>query len=196
MKHFELQFTEKRVALFTDSTREDLSKYNSDFKVPVLEHKSLAIWDTMSIMEYVSEAFLDNRGWPDNQDARAFARSMSSEMHSSFTCIRNEFPMNCRKHFDSIKPSAAAQEEINRIQSLWHQAKSRFGSGGSWLFGDYSIADAMYAPIALRFHGYNISLDETGKHYVKAVLTHPGIQAWIEAGRKETEIIVEDEIEM
>jgi glutathione S-transferase len=194
MKHFRVDFDEKRVPLFTETTDAELAPYFSDCKVPVLVDDDRIIWDSLSILEYVSETRLESRGWPADVEARAFARSVSAEMHSSFTNVRNELPMNCRKQFTGIELSAAAAREVERIKTIWRTCRTRFGSGGEWLFGDFSIADAMYAPVALRFSGYGIPLDGIEQNYVQSVLSHPGIIEWIEAGMAETEIIDMDEL--
>ncbi|OOZ37841.1 glutathione S-transferase [Solemya velesiana gill symbiont] len=194
MRHHEIPFHEKRVALFTETTDIELEQFNSDFKVLALKDGDLLVWDSLAILEYVSEQYLDNRGWPSDPGARAMARSISAEMHSSFLNVRSEFPMNCRKTFDNVRPSLEAEHEIERIKSLWRESREKYGEGGEWLFGSYSIADAMYAPIALRFIGYNILLEGVEKAYVESVLKQSGITEWIEAGRAEKEIIEEDEI--
>ena len=194
MKHYQINFTEKRVALFTETTNAELSEYGSDFKVPVLKDGDLIVWDTLAILEYVSEKYLKGKGWPSDEKARAVARSVSAEMHSSFINVRNELPMNCRKKFNDIKLSADAEREVERIKTLWRDCRNKFGSEGEWLFGKYSIADAMYSPIALRFEGYNIPLQGIEADYVKSVLNQPCILEWIEAGKQEKEIIEEDEI--
>ena len=194
MKHYGIDFNEVRVALFEKDTKQNLSSYNSDYKVPVLQDDELLIWDSLSIMEYLSEKYLDHGAWPDDQAARAMARSMSNEMHSSYSNIRKELPMNCRKSFTSVVPSEDAQSEIKRVAHLWNQARTLYGDSGEWLFGGYSIADAMFAPLALRFHGYNIELDTACKAYINSTLSHPGIVEWVEAGKLETEVILEDEV--
>jgi len=164
----EIDFNEKRVALFVESMEKELEEYDSDTKVPVLKHGNLIVWDTLSIMEYISEHFLDSKGWRTDISARAVARSTSAEMHSSFSNVRNELPMNFRKKFNNIKLSTAAKKEVERITSLWRKCRKEFGADGEWLFGKYSIADAMFAPIALRFDGYNIALEGIEKKYGKA----------------------------
>lgn len=194
MKHYGIDFNEIRVPLFEKSTKKNLASYNSDYKVPVLIDNDLQIWDSLSIMEYLSEKYLDHGGWPKNQTARAMARSMSNEMHSSYANIRKELPMNCRKKFTSVIPSKDAQLEIQRVTYLWDQMRSDYGDNGDWLFGRYSIADAMFAPLALRFHGYNVELDTISKAYVNSVVAHPKVVEWIEAGKLESEVIQEDEV--
>lgn len=194
MKHYQVDFEEKRVALFTENTTNELSEYNSDLKVPILKDDELVVWDSLSILEYISEKYLNNRGLPTEVRARSVARSISSEMHSSYFNVRNELPMNCRKKFENIELSANAEREIDRIKYLWRKCRNEYGNKGEWLFSEYSIADAMFAPIALRFDGYGVPLSGIEGDYVKSVLKHPGIVEWIEAGKLETEVIEEDEI--
>lgn len=195
LKRNQIDFEERRVALFTETTNAELEQYNSDFKVPVLRDGDLFVWDSLSILEYVSETCLGSKGWPRESHARALARSVSCEMHSSFANVRNELPMNCRKTFHDIELSSEANREIGRICSLWRQCRSLYGKSGEWLFGEYSIADAMFAPVALRFHGYSIPLSGLEKAYVQSVLRQPCIVEWIEAGIAEKEVIEQDEIE-
>ena len=195
LRHHKIDFEEKWVSLFVDTTKGELAEYDSDFKVPILKDGELIVWDSLSILEYISEAYLNNKGWPDDRKARSFARSISSEMHSSFYSIRNELPMNCRKKFENISLSEGAEREIERIKGLWRKCRSEYGSNGEWLFGDYSIADAMFAPIALRFNGYGIHLTGIEAAYIDSVLKHPGIVEWVEAGKRETEVIEAVEVE-
>jgi glutathione S-transferase len=194
MKHFKLEFQEKRVALFTQTTDQELAPYFSGGKVPILLDDDYIVWDSLSILEYVSENYLHSNGWPIHTKARALARSTSAEMHSSFANVRKELPMNCRKTFSDIKLSPEAVSEIQRIKDLWRKARLEYGAAGEWLFGEYSIADAMFAPVALRFAGYSIPLDGVEAAYVKSVLAHPNIIEWIEAGRIENEVIEMDEV--
>ena len=194
MRHSGIEFSERRLALFTDAAARELAQYNSDGKVPLLLDGDLEVWDTLAILEYVSEQYLHGKGWPQDRSARAVARSISAEMHSSFPSVRSEMPMNCRKSFDNFVPSEQAQREIRRIRSLWRQCRARYGAGGQWLFGRYSIADAMFAPVVLRFHGYGVALSGADAEYVQSVLNQPCIQDWIEAGRRETEVIEADEV--
>jgi len=196
MRHFKVPFDEKHIALFTDTMEPDLAKYGSDTKVPVLQDSERIIWDSLAILEYVSEQYLDGKGWPIDINARAVARSISAEMHSSFFHLREALPMNCRKRFKNYPVSSEAQREINRVKMLWEQCRNKYGRQGKWLFGDFSIADAMYAPIALRFAGYDIALNKYERAYVDAIISHPAVQEWIDAGIAEPEVIELDEIEL
>lgn len=194
MRHHGLSFREKRVPLYTETTNDELAAYDSDFKVPILADGELVVWDSLSILEYVSETHLDRRGWPVDPNVRAVARSVSAEMHSSFSNVRNELPMNCRKRFDHVELSDGAKREIERIKSLWRRCRGEHADKGEWLFGEFSIADAMFAPLALRFHGYNIPLGDVQREYVLSVLNHPAVAEWMEAGRNESEVIDAAEI--
>ena len=194
LKQNKIDFKEIRIPLFTETTDNELAEYDSDYKVPILKDKDLIIWDSLAILEYLSENYLECKGLPSDADARGVARSMSAEMHSSFLNVRNEFPMNCRKKFTNIQPSKAAHREIERIKALWKKCRANYGNGGEWLFGNYSIVDAMFAPIVLRFEGYNIPLEGIEKAYVDTVLNQSSIMEWIEAGKNEKEIIEMDEV--
>lgn len=184
------------MSLFVEETDDKLSAYDSDFKVPVLQDGDLTVWDSLSILEYLSENHLDGGGYPKDVKARALARSISNEMHSSFFNIRNELPMNCRKKFSNVELSNDAKQEVTRIVDIWRMCRAEFGKGGEWLFGEYSIADAMFAPIAIRFAGYSIQLDGVAKAYVQSVLKQPCIVDWMRQGRLEKAVIDEDEIEV
>ena len=195
MKQNKIDFVEKRVALFTETTNQELSQYHSDLKVPILQDGDLEVWDSLAILEYLSENYLASNGWPVEKKARALARSISAEMHSSFINLRSELPMNCRKKFNNISLTTGAEREVERIRFLWRSCRTQFGDHGEWLFGKYSIADAMFAPIAIRFSGYSISLDGIEQTYVQSVLTQPCILDWITAGKVEKEVIGENEID-
>jgi len=189
LKHFNIEFDEEQHDLYTKTYESEVAKYDTDYKVPILKDGDLLVWDSLSILEYISEQYLDGKGWPSNTEVRAVARSISHEMHSSFTNIRNEMPMNCRKSYRDIALSHESQQEIERIKSIWQRCRDQYGSQGEWLFGDFSIADAMFAPIAIRFNGFNIALNALEKNYVNSQLNHPHLQKWIKDGKQETTII-------
>jgi len=193
MKQAGIPFTEKRISLFVDTTRQELEPYFSNFKVPVLKHGELLVWDTLAILEYLAEQHPQSGGWPADTRARALARSVSAEMHSSFTALRGAMPMNCRKHFPDFRYSQAVQADIDRISTLWAHCRSQYGAGGDWLFGEFTITDAMYAPVVMRLHGYDVKVTGVVQQYVDTMLGNPHVQDWIRAGREETEIIEQDE---
>jgi glutathione S-transferase len=194
MKQCGIGFQERRIALFTDTYKEELKPYFSNGKVPVLLNGDFAVWDTLAILEYLAERHPDAQGWPRDPRVRAAARAMSAEMHSSFAALRGALPMNCRKRFPGFAIGDAVQRDVDRIVALWEHARTRYGADGDWLFGRFTIADAMYAPVVLRLHGYDVPLSGAAKDYVQHVLGNNHIQAWIEAGGRETEVIAEDEV--
>ena len=189
MKHTGIEFKEKRLPLYADETVKQLAVCFSNFKVPVLQDDDLFVWDSLSILEYLAERHPEKKGWPDDGNARAKARSVSAEMHSSFTTLRSELPMNCRKHFENFRISPEVQKDIDRIKAIWKSYREQFGHDGPWLFGKFCIADAMFAPVVLRFISYGVRLDGLVHDYAETVHQHPAITDWINAGKVEKEII-------
>jgi len=194
LKQAGVPFTEKWVSLFVDTTRGELAPYFSNYKVPVLMDGDLTVWDTLAILEYLAEKHPEANGWPRDPQARAVARSVSAEMHSSFAALRSAMPMNCRKHFPGFQYSENVKRDIDRVAEIWRHCREQYGDGGPWLFGEFSIADAMYAPVVLRFNGYDVKLDGVAREYVESVLGNTHIQSWIEAGKAEKEVIAQDEV--
>jgi glutathione S-transferase len=194
MRQCGIGFEERRIALFTDTYKDELAPYFSNGKVPVLVDGDFVVWDSLAILEFLAERHPDANGWPRDPRARATARAMSAEMHSGFAALRGALPMNCRKRFPGHVIDEAVQRDVDRIVALWEHSRTRYGAGGDWLFGGFSIADAMYAPVVLRFHGYDVPLSGAARDYVQFVLANAHIQDWIEAGRRETEVIGEDEV--
>ena len=189
MKNKGIKFTENRIALYMENTMKLLKPYFSGYKVPVLIDDSLVIWDSLAILEYLAEKYPDYNGWPNNSNARATARSVSAEMHSSFSALRNELPMNCRKKFRDFTLSSKVLNDIERIKDVWGYCKKTYGQKGPWLFGEFCIADAMFAPVIIRFEGYGVPLEGVEKDYVQSVINNPFLIEWIDAGKQEKEII-------
>lgn len=193
LRHHRIEFETTRVSLFTETMEKQLAPYFSDGKVPVLRHDELEVWDSLAILEYLAELLPDLHGWPQERSARAVARSISAEMHSSFSSLRNQMPMNCRRRFPSFQPDSATARDLGRLFSVWSFCRRRFGEGGPWLFGKFSVADCMYAPVVMRLVSYCIELDDIVGAYVDTVYNCPAARDWIELGRKEKEVIPEDE---
>ncbi len=189
MKQMGLPFTEKRIALYTDTYKEALSRYNSGSKVPILLDNTLTIWDSLSILEYISDVYLDGGGWPIDSEKRAVARSVSAEMHANFLDMRTNLPMNCRKTFSNMTFSKETNQDIQRIKDILQFCREKYGENGDWLFGDYSIADAVFTPVILRFQGYGVSLEGVVDDYAKLTLQQPALIEWIKSGVEEKEII-------
>ncbi|MGR5286582.1 glutathione S-transferase family protein [Vibrio maritimus] len=180
----------EKLTLFTPEFYQTLAEVTPTAKVPTLVNADITTWDSLAIMEYVNERYLDGRCWPGSITERAKARAVVSEMHSGFMALRNELPMNCRAR-RKVKLSQAARADIKRIDDLWSEQMSQYPE--QWLFGDWSIADAMYAPVALRFRTYGIELSESAKHYQEKVLSSGAILRWLAEASSETDIVMEDE---
>ena len=193
LRHHEIPFQCHKVSLFVSTMETELAPYFSDTKVPVLIEGDDQIWDSLAILEYLAERFPEHRAWPEERRARGVARSVSAEMHSSFPDLRGEMPMNCRRRFPGFRPSPRAQRDIDRVLAVWRFCREHFGKDGPWLFGRFSAADCMYAPVVMRFISYGIPLDEVSERYVRTLSSLPAMLEWVELGRAESEVIVEDE---
>ncbi|MDJ0624502.1 MAG: glutathione S-transferase family protein [Desulfocapsaceae bacterium] len=191
---YEVPFTEERILLSLPGTAAEIGKYNEAGKVPVLHDDGLIIWDSLAICEYVSERYLDGKGWPASLEKRAQARSCAAEMHSGFFHLREDMPMNCRADERHIERSAALQKDIDRIDNLWQGLRKENAAEGPWLFGTFSIADCMFAPVAFRFATYGVELSEESQEYAKSLLNHPEMQLWLSQARQETEVIEAEEV--
>ena len=196
MKQQGIDFEEIRIPLFTPEMESQLEPCFSNSKVPVLIDEGYSVWDSLAIMEYMADKFPENVSWPAYIKARATARSVASEMHSSFTYVRNEMPMNCSVKYSGVPLSEGALQDIERIKALWRHCKRFYGQDGKWLFSQFTIADAMFAPIIIRFKHFNIPLEGIEAEYVDMVYNNKYLQEWMKSGREETEIIAEDEIDM
>ena len=188
MHAFGLEFEEHLIPLYQKKTKEQLTPFSPSLKVPVLIDEDLTIWDSFAICEYISEQYLDHKGWPSNPATRAEARSASAEMHSGFVAVRTEMPMDCRSR-KTVDLSSEAKAEIARIDDLWSSLRAKHKTHGDSLCGFFSIADCMFAPVALRFRTYGISLSKESKNYMDALLNHPSVCTWVEAGTKETYVV-------
>jgi len=189
-----IPFDEMRISLSTDKTPSEIAKYSSSGKVPALLDNDLVIWDSLAICEYISEQHLGGRGWPADFKMRAEARSCSAEMHSGFFTIREKMPMNCRASDRIVLISDDLQKEILRIDSLWSGLIEKNNKSGPWLFGEFSIADCMFAPVVFRFSTYNVEVSDNSRKYMKNVLTNSAIQHWMEQAKNESEVIEAEEV--
>ena len=192
MRHAGLQFAESVIALDTPGVREELDRCSPSGRVPVLRHGKLCVWDSLAICEYAAE--LSGKGWPKDAEARAVARAVSAEMHSGFSTLRSLWPMNARARNRRTAITAALEADIERIDESWNDCRGRFGGGGPWLFGDYSVADAMYAPVVLRFNTYGARISQTARWYMASVLEDAALQDWLQAAKQESWTIAADEV--
>jgi glutathione S-transferase len=192
LKHLGLSFTERLIPLDTPEFARDVAIISPTRRVPVLRNDDLLVWDSLAICEYVCE--LAGRGWPAAQDARAVARAVSAEMHAGFSILRSQWPMNARAAGRRTAANPERTADITRVEELWADCRRRFGAGGPWLFGEYSVADAMYAPVVLRLRTYGARLRETSTEYVTTVLGDNHMQDWLAAAEAESWTIEASEI--
>lgn len=178
LKQAQLAFTETVVELRRPETKTEIDKHSPTGKIPVLKHGGLTIWDSLAICEYVAELACAHSLWPENRGARAVARSVSAEMHSGFVPLRQNLPMESGQDIPDFTPPAEAAADIGRIQSLWRDCRAAYGANGDFLFGRWSMADAMFAPVVFRFESYRIPQDEVCGAYMQAMLALPAMQQW------------------
>lgn len=183
MRHLGLEFTEHLIPLDTDEFKDEVAKYGPSGRVPVLRHGSVTVWDSLAICEYIAE--LTGKGWPKDPAARAMARSVSAEMHSGFVNLRMEWPMNARARNRRTPMTPGLDADIERVEEIWIDCRRAYGSAGPWLFGEYSIADAMYAPVVLRFNTYGAQLSDTARWYFATVLEDGALQEWVKEAQGE-----------
>ena len=194
LKQSALSFDELRIPLYTDSSKRDILRHSPSGKVPVLEDGDITIWDSLAICEYLAERFPEKELWPKEVAARAVARSVSAEMHSGFSNLRQNMTLNCRGSFPGKGMAQGVQEDIDRIQGIWNDCRRRFGSGGPMLFGHFTVADAMYAPVVLRFATYGVKTDPLSEDYMASIQALAPIQEWLAAARAEPEFISQFEM--
>lgn len=193
MAAHELPFEEVRIPLDQPDTKAKMLQYSAAGKVPVLIDGDVTVWDSLAICEYISEQHLNGRGWPTDKAARAEARAISAEMHSGFPAVRGQMPMNGRATGRAVPMTPELEKDIARVDSLWSSCRARYSAKGPWLFGEFSIADCMFAPVASRFATYGVALSEPATLYQQQVLNHDKMQLWIRAGQAETEVVEADE---
>lgn len=192
LKQSALPFEELVVPLYDEEwnqRREGDEFAPSSGKVPILWDGDVVVWDSLAIIEYLADKVGRGRFWPEDDGARAMARSMAAEMHSSFANLRKACAMNIRRRFPPQAFSAEVQADVLRILSLWAEARSRYGSGGDYLFGEFGAADIMFAPVVTRFSTYSIPLPRFAETYCEAVFAHRWVQDWIGDAQAEPWVI-------
>ncbi len=188
-----IEFEEHGIALDTPETAAEIAAFNPGGTVPVLQLDELNVWDTLAIAETIAERWPDKKLWPEDADVRAFARSICAEMHSSFSMLRECMPMNCRAMGRKVPLPDALTDDVDRVLDIWSECHRRFSGDGGWLFGHFTVADAMYAPVVLRLRTYGINLPESAGFYPKRLLESEAMQEWLAAAECETEVIAADE---
>ena len=174
-----IPFTEEKVRLRQEDTKAQILKHSPSGKVPLLKVEGELIWDSLAICEWAAETWPKAGLWPADKTARAVARSVTAEMHSGFLPMRRDMPMDILGiHEPGPGVTEEASADIRRITAIWTFCRERFGQGGPFLFGAFSIADAFFAPVVTRFTSYHVDLDPVCRAYVEAVWAHPALQAW------------------
>ena len=192
LKHAGLRFDEILIPLDRPETREQIDRHSPSGRVPVLRHGELRVWDSLAICEYAAE--LTGKGWPQEGAARAVARAVCAEMHGGFATLRSLWPMNARARNRRTAVTAALEADVERIDQIWNDCRGRFGGGRPWLFGEYTVADAMYAPVVLRFNTYGARISQTARWYMASVLEDGALQEWLQAAKLEPWTIAADEV--
>lgn len=187
----DIDFEEERLPLDTREFEERIGAISPSRRVPVLVLDDAKVWDSLAIGETVAERWPDKGLWPSDPAARAHARSISAEMHAGFTGLRAEMPMNCRAMGRRVPLSRQLKTDIDRIFAIWSECAERYGGG--WLFNRYSVADAMYAPVVLRFRTYGVDLPQAARGYADRVLQSRAMQTWLAAAESETEVLEREE---
>jgi glutathione S-transferase len=185
LAHHQIPFEEIVVPLYEGDYKRAILKHSPAGKVPVLVDDGIAVWESLAILEHLAEKFPALALWPADPAARAYARAISAEMHAGFASLRQACPMNLKRVPRAITMPPEASADVARVSEIWNEARARFGKGGKFLFGDFSAADCMYAPVATRIRSYAIPVDLVASAYVDAIHALPAFVAWREAGLKE-----------
>ena len=188
-----LAFEEKVVPPDDPEMRAEILLLSPSIRVPRLTHDGIEIWDTLAIAEYLNETFPEAGLLPGDRAGRAHCRAICGEMHSGFGALRSALPMNLKGHFPAFKVWSRAQADIERITAIWRECFKRHG--GPYLFGERTMADAMYAPVVTRFLTYDVRLDRICTAYSRTIMAMPEMRAWVEAAQREREEIEELEVE-
>jgi len=185
LKQAGITFDEVVIPLRRADTQARVRDYSPSGKVPYLRDGEVAVWDSLAICEYVAEMLPGAYLWPEDRGARAVARSISAEMHAGFPALREHLSMDVSRTIALPAVPAAAQADIDRIQFIWSDCRARFGKGGPFLFGAFTIADAMYAPVVTRFKTYGAALNPVCRAYADAIMSLPAMKDWVAAAMKE-----------
>ena len=183
--HFKIPFEEVVIAMDRPETRAAMLRYAPTGKCPSLHDGRIAVWESLAIVEYVAESFPEKAIWPRGKAARAQARSLAAEMHAGFTTLRQACPTNFRREVRAIPLGDDVRADVARIEAAFATARETFGKAGPFLFGRFSAADAMFAPVINRLHVYDIPVAKPTRAYMEAIMALPAWQAWIAGAEAE-----------
>jgi glutathione S-transferase len=185
MRHFGIPFEEITIPMARDDTRAEMLRYAPTGKCPSLHDGDIAVWDSLAIIEYLAESFPDLAIWPKEKPERAHARSLAAEMHSGFVGLRSHLPTVFRRAVKKRDLTPEAEADLSRIEAAWAETRSRFGKRGSFLFGDFCAADAMFAPVVERLRAYDAPIRQETRLYMESVLSLPAWRDWVAAAQAE-----------
>ena len=185
LTEFGVPFAETVIPMYRADTTAAMLAVSPNGKMPALHDGTIVVSESLAIIEFVAETFPDLAIWPRDRAARALARAVSSEMHAGFTSLRQTCPTNFRRAPKTVSIDGRVRADVDRIEAVWADARARFGEGGPFLFGAFSAADAMYAPVVNRFHAYAIPVSSASRAYMEAVMALPSWQSWIAGAEAE-----------
>jgi glutathione S-transferase len=193
LRQSQIPFEEIQLKFDSDTRVVGIEKYSAAGKVPVLIIDGEPVWDTLAICETVAEMHPEKHLWPEDEHARRVARSICAEMHSGFQAMRGAMPMNIRSRHPGKGMTPQSRKDIERVVAIWTDCRERFGGAGNFLFGRFSIPDAFYAPVVMRFQTYAVKLPPVAQAYCEALQALSAVREWVEAARRETEFVQADE---
>lgn len=186
LRYFGVDFETEVIPLDTPDFKRRVVEVSPSLRVPVLVDGDIRVWDSLAIALYAAERWSQIKLWPENLGARAMAMAITAEMHSGFTALRIGCPMNIRRRVSTYAVPEQALSDAERIKALWNESRRRFGTGGDFLFGAFSLADAFYAPVVTRFLTYGVALDTVAQTYVEAMMCLPAMREWCAAAAVES----------
>lgn len=197
LNEFGIHYEDLFIKLFQSNTVEKIALYSPSLQLPVLIHHTpqdiIKVWDSLAICEYLNESYLEGLAWPQDTKKRAAARSVANELHADFQHFKNEWPMNCQLK-TQMKATAPIDNEIARLDAIIYCCRNHFGDGGHYLFGRFSIADCMIAPMSIALNAYGAELSKESKAYIQTLLSNTNLECWIEQAEAEMELEMQTEM--
>jgi glutathione S-transferase len=185
LAHFKIPFEEIVIPLDLPDTRKRILTHSPNGKCPSLHDGAISVWESLAIVDYVAEKYPDKAIWPRTKAARALARSLAAEMHAGFSALRTHCPTNFRRAVKKRELTPEVEADVQRIEAAWTEARKGHGKAGAFLFGRFSAADAMFAPVVNRFHVYDVPVKKGTRAYMEAVMALPAWKAWIKEAEAE-----------
>ena len=185
LAHHRIPFEEVPIPNGQPEFRPRVASYGAGKTVPILIDGGQKIWETIAILEYLAEKFPQAKLWPADPAARAHARVISAEMHSGFMPLRQHCSFNLRRKRARPANPPEVEGDVARINTIWRETRERYGAGGDFLFGAFTAADCMYAPVAGRIVSYQLTVDKTASAYVEAITSLPAYRQWFDAAQRE-----------